>query len=406
MTAEQRFERELPDILADLYPVSAPDYREDLVQKIAATRQRPAWALPERWIPMTAIALGRPVRQVPWRTIGLAALLLLAIVAVALIAGSQPRQLPAPFGPAANGDLVLSEGGDLFLVDSTTGTKSLAVGGPAADFEPIFSRDGTRIAFFREVDGVRSLWLADDRGGGLHPLSTDGLVDFSQIEWSPDGKSILLTASVVGKSAPAIVPTDGSPPHVIEIDMPAESPIWHTNGQEILFRGVMPTGFGLFAIRSDGTGLRTIVRATGVNEWDALFYAPSPDGSKIAYQWRDGDGTQKLYVVPATGGTRQAITAVESVGGSWSPDGTWIYFLGEDGVYVVRADGSAPERRMTTTSSPGGAAARWAPDGRGLLVVANGHADQLVFDPLGGDGVLAPWSSLSLPDWQRLAPTP
>jgi len=89
MTAEQRFELELPDILADLYPLSAPEYRDELVQQIAATRQRPAWALPERWIPMTALALGRSVRPLPWRTIGVVALLVLAIVAIAIVAGSQ-----------------------------------------------------------------------------------------------------------------------------------------------------------------------------------------------------------------------------------------------------------------------------------------------------------------------------
>jgi hypothetical protein len=155
MTAEQRFDRELPEILADLYPVSAPDYRNDLVQQIAATRQRPAWALPERWIPMTAIALGRSVRPVPWRTIGLVALLLLSIVAAAIIAGSQ-RRLPPPFGPAANGNLVVAEDGDIFLIDSATGAKTLASGGPETDIEPVFSRDGTRIAFFREADGVRT----------------------------------------------------------------------------------------------------------------------------------------------------------------------------------------------------------------------------------------------------------
>jgi Tol biopolymer transport system component len=265
------------------------------------------------------------------------------------------------------------------------------------------------MVFFRNVDGVHSLWIADDRGGALRELSTAGLVDisnedFSEVEWSPDGTSILLMTSVAGIPAPAIVPTDGSAAHVIALDTPAENPVWLPGG-EILFRGTAASGFGLFAIRPDGTGIRTIVPATGANEWDALFFNVSPDGSQIAYQWREGNATQKIYVVPATGGTPRAITSVESAGVYWSPDSRWIAVLGDDGTYVVPADGSAPERRVIS-AAPGGASIRWTPDGSRLLVVVSGQSDQLLFNPRGGAGELAPWSSTELPDWQRLAPTP
>ena len=406
MTAEQRFERELPEILADLYPVFVPDYRNDLVRQIAATRQRPAWALPERWIPVTALALGRPVRPIPWRTIGVVALLLVAIAAAMIIAGGSQRRLPAPFGPAANGQLVLAEDGDIFLVDPATGEETLAIGGPASDTEPIFSRDGTQMAFFREADGARSLWLADDRGGAPRELSTDGLIDFSQIEWSPDGESILLTTWVPGTTAPAIVPTDGSPAHVIALDMPAENPIWLTSGEEILFRGTASTGFGLFAIRPDGTDIRPIVPATGASEWDALFFGVSPDGSQIAYQWRPTAAeTMKIYVTAASDGTPRPITEVESVFPVWSPDGTWIAFWSDDGIYIVRADGTTSERRVAPKTK-GGASIRWSPDGGRLLFAPSDQANHLLLDPLGGPDETAPWSSTAFPDWQRLAVTP
>jgi len=409
MTAEQRFELELPDILADLYPLSAPEYRDELVQQIAATRQRPAWALPERWIPMTALALGRSVRPLPWRTIGVVALLVLAIVAIAIVAGSQ-RRLPPPFGPAANGQLVVAEAGDIFLINSESGAKTLAIGGPATDSQALFSRDGTRIAFFREVDGVRSLWLADDHGGAPRALSTAALVDFAdpdidaqdaQIEWSPDGKSILLTSLVGGIPRPAIVPTDGSAAHIVPLNMRAESPIWLPNG-EVLFRGV-PSGYGLFAVRPDGTGLREIVAPTGAEEWDALFYGPSPDGSEIAYQWRPTPTSAMLiYVVPASGGTPRAISAVESVLPIWSPDGSWIAFWSDDGTYIVRADGTTPERRV----APSKGAFRWTPDSSRLLLFPESLPNPVLIDPLGGPDQTLSWTVTELPDWQRLAPAP
>ena len=97
MTADRRFERDLPDLLADLYLGPAPDYRDELVRQFAATSQRPAWTFPERWIPMSVTTLARQALQpLPWRTIGLLVVLaLLAAVALVAYMGSQ-RALPLP----------------------------------------------------------------------------------------------------------------------------------------------------------------------------------------------------------------------------------------------------------------------------------------------------------------------
>ena len=94
MTSRSRFEQELPDLLADLLIEPIPYYRDSLVQQTAHMRQRPAWTLPERWIPMSVITLGRMTgRTVPWRTVGLLALLaaLLALAALVPIAWSRGK---------------------------------------------------------------------------------------------------------------------------------------------------------------------------------------------------------------------------------------------------------------------------------------------------------------------------
>lgn len=404
MTAEQRFERVLPELLADLYPVSAPDYRDDLVRQIAATRQRPAWALPERWIPMTAIALSRPVRQAPWRTIGLVALLLLSIVAVALIAGSQ-RRLPPPFGPARNGTVVFDQSGDIFLADPATGTQTLAISGPETDTAATFSRDGSKIAFLREVDGRLAMMIADERGRDVHELSTSVLAEFGNIEWSPDGTSIMTNVVENGVRSIAIVPTDGAAARVLDVGMAAEDPLWMPpGGREILFRTPNPLGdqfgYSLWIVGADGLSPRQLVPPAG-GASDALDFAPSPDGRLVAYQQKDAaDGVQKLYVIPVAGGTPRKVTSLDSVFPLWSPDGSWIAFWSEGGTYVVRADGSMPERRVSRFK--GGI--RWTPDGHRLLLGAEGQPAALLIDPLGSPDELVPWTSGSFGDWQRLAP--
>jgi hypothetical protein len=75
MTASERFEQQLPELMAELAPARVPDYFDDMLRQSARTRQRPAWSVLERWLPMGVIARTSTVRQVPWRPIVVAALL-------------------------------------------------------------------------------------------------------------------------------------------------------------------------------------------------------------------------------------------------------------------------------------------------------------------------------------------
>lgn len=144
MTSVRRFEHDLPELLADLYLGPAPDYRHDILQRVARTPQRRAWTFPERWLPMGVITLIRQARApLPWRTIGLLAVLALLIASlVAIYIGSSPR-VPDAFGPARNGLLAYEETGDIVVLDEASGSTRVVVGGATVDTAPAFSRDGT-----------------------------------------------------------------------------------------------------------------------------------------------------------------------------------------------------------------------------------------------------------------------
>ena len=104
MTTPLRFEHDLPRLLEDAYVAGTPDYRDDLVRRIAVTPQRPAWTFPGRWLPMDVLVQAVPTPRTPWRTVGILALigLLIAAATIAVFIGSRPR-LPDPYGIAANG---------------------------------------------------------------------------------------------------------------------------------------------------------------------------------------------------------------------------------------------------------------------------------------------------------------
>ena len=96
---DDRFGARLHDAIEDLASPQFPDYFDDVLAEAVAQRQRPAWTFPERWIPMSTLAR-RPafVPALPWRTIGIALLLLALLVAGAIISfglrpGSAARAL-------------------------------------------------------------------------------------------------------------------------------------------------------------------------------------------------------------------------------------------------------------------------------------------------------------------------
>jgi TolB protein len=409
MTQNARLERELAAWFDETAAPRTPDYVDDLLARVAARRQRRAWTFPERWLPMSALTLARQsLRPIPFRTVGLLALLIILLAAtLAFYVGSQ-RPLPAPFGPAANGLLAFEERGDIVILDPVSGSRRVAITGDALDAAPTFSRDGTRLAFLRGVDGVKSLWVADADGSDQRALSGDAGLGDNSIEWSPDAKAIMVATNSDNGSRISIFPTDGSlAVRTLDVGMPAEGPTWRPpDGKEILFRGTTGTGFGLFAVRPDGTGLRSVVPANGVNEWDGLFFNWSPDGTQIAYQWRDGDGDQLIYVIPAAGGQRRPITSNESVGALWSPDGSKVAF--SDGISdpavvgVASADGSAPVVRTTMPADP--VAYAWTPDGTKVLFASGDERELFLFDPVNGQVEPTSWSANGVPNWQRVAP--
>jgi Tol biopolymer transport system component len=415
MTRHERLERDLTIWFSATSAPQTPDYVDLLLAQTADTRQRPAWTLRERWLPMRDTTLARATTpHLPWRSIAIfAALAVLLVASVAIVAGPMSRHAPAPYGIARSGTIAVVEEGAIVSVDPVTGARTTVVDAPAR--HPRYSRDGTLLAFVRPIGGDDSLWVANADGSDQRELSTAGLAIIEPIEWAPDGGSLAVNGFIDGTSVIALVPTDGGAPRVLDVGMPAEGAAFRPpDGREILFRGTSPTGFGLFAVRPDGTGLRPVTASTGLSEWDAYRFAWSPDGEAVAYQWREvAGGLQRLYIIPAEGGTPRAVTAIESVSVAWSPDGRYLAFVSfEDGAApgdeavmsatITAVDGSRPTVQIEDPTDSGFSLA-WSPDGTRLLVQPeSGDAGTLV-DPVSG-GMESAFTSVAIEDWQRLAP--
>jgi Tol biopolymer transport system component len=431
MTSDRRFDRDLPDLLAELAPRATPDYRDDIVQQTALMRQRPAWTFPERWLPVSVITThafaAPPVR---WRVVGLVALLLLAlVVGLVIFAGSQRHAPPPPFGPAANGVVAYEKSGDIYTVDPVTGASTAVISGPEADINPRWSRDGTRLAFERKVDGDSGpgvLYVARADGSNAVMLNTSPL-NIDSYSFSPDGTELLISYGT-GAGFPKILlaATDGSGFRDIGLSMPAASAAWRPpDGSEILFTGV-DTGNDCCAIKAVDakTGrIRTIlgIDPSGLSRGFAQW---SPDGSLISFAAWDGAGeglTVQTHIIAADGTGERILpspTGTKWQGTeSWSNDGTRMLVIRG---YAPDSAGARPVAIPVDGSSTGveielpgvvnavnPVAWEWAPDDS-LILGATGddgaHLDQVLLDPIAGTSRSLPWSSVSLPSWQRIAP--
>ena len=93
---------------------------------------------------------------------------------------------PSQYGSLRLGDLYVAgiDGSDIQLIAGDIGTHS----------DPVWSPDGSRIAFYsRRVDG-EGIYVANPDGTDLQLLSAPWAIDWSPT-WSPDGEWIAFTSS-------------------------------------------------------------------------------------------------------------------------------------------------------------------------------------------------------------------
>ncbi len=410
MTGDRRIERALPTILADLGAGPIPDYTDSLLAQTARSRQRPAWVFPERWLPMDVAT--RPVRvtALPWRLIGALILaLLIAAAALAVYVGSRPR-VPEPFGVAASGAIAYSVFGDIYTMVGPTGTPKLIVSGPETDKWPLYSPDGTRVAFVRDVAGDLSFVVARSDGSEVRKISTVSLGGGPWWwGWTPDSRSLAAVFNAPGEERLLIFDTTtSSAPREIKTGLVVDALAFRPpDGKEILFRGDDGSKVGLYVMSADGSDLHPIVGPRKLvdddnSQGDYRNPTWSPDGSQVVYQERSVvDGVLRLYVANADGSGAHVVGYTQGDAWNdlavWSPDGSRIVFergpkSGAGDIAVVRlADGAV----TTLQASPpdGGTSLLWSPDGTQILAVPWLGDHAMLLDPNGGPETALPFGA-------------
>ncbi len=431
MTSPRRFEQDVPVLLAELYLAGTPDYRDDLVRLVAGTRQRHAWTFPGRWLPLELTTARVPTTRLPMRQLGVLALIAILVAAMlAAYIGTHQQKLPPPFGVARNGAMLYGSGGDIYRLDPATGLSTALVTGPETDQIAMYSRDGTRFAFFRQTGTTPTTYqvvVANADGTGQRVISTDPITFDYSINWSADGRSIILDD--IHGHVTRLDTVGNAPPEKISYpdvrDIIAFRP---PDEGELLFRTVTADGWSLRIMDTDGTRPRPVFPSggTSLREDDYSGYQWSPDGSKIAFRMHpDLSDEFRIYIVNADGTGLHRLTMETGIECEcdmfWSPDSTQIAFnrwrfdastsewrVRPVGIVsvdegIVRDIGPQPgDEGAEFTFSPDGASIMWLPR-RSPDSIGTTKDEPLLLDVAGGSSRTISVPVDAPPDWQRLA---
>lgn len=434
MNERDRLDRMLAAWTDETWSPPPPAYLGEVLARTRHTRQRPAWASLERWLPME-LTLRRPMLAMPLRLLAIVLALLLLLIAamsVPLLFGT--RSLPATVATEwRNGLIAYGRVGDIWVVDPAVGEPRVLIGGMTDDDLPDWSPDGTRIAFVRTLGTDALLMVADADGSDVRQVTNEPLPAIDWYMWSPDGSSIAIGTGD-GRVGTVSV-GDGPNDRIFEalrLDRSLSMPSWHPDGTSFLVRAVTPDGTGLFSVSFPGGVIGPPVRTSDTasrfyagdrGQSDLMEALYSGDGSRVSYVQGQlaTDGTYGVFggpdtrnhVMDADGSNDQVIefspTSDYEDGAWFSPDGTRLSMVIREGDYhriaIMTLDGSRPPVATEPESDPNAMPAIWSPDGTQILAVRIADGVSYLIDPDTGAKTTQPWLA-SWADWQPLPVAP
>ncbi len=455
MNELNRFERRLA---AGLEAYAGPRRGVDAV---AITRTAGSRLPLRRSILLRLPAVVAPAPPFAWGAIAVIALLILALAAGARLTGGAPPRLPALAGPSGDGLIAYASGGDIFVGDAITGTTTAIVTGPARDTRPVFSPDGSRIAFVRldpsavgetgpdfqpcgpTSRGCRVVVVRPD-GSAERVITPDGFGrSFEFLAWTPDGRGIVINY----EHGLAILDAEGvaelqnlSPP----LRKWPGAGYFDANDQvAAMFRP--PSGDRILSYEGTtiterdaaGTKLRQLIGPDRTDVRFALVEWPewSPDGFKIAFVGDPVDSSEGrgVFVMNADGSDVRRLVALRAgFGLAWSSDSSRIAVMQADMVLTGSTDycpdrwwvdhcaasawiaivdvDAGTERILEGTHNVAGdeeagiVGWSWAPDGRSLLLLRKPGTRLVTVDVDTGLATELPWAADSPASWQHVAP--
>jgi dipeptidyl aminopeptidase/acylaminoacyl peptidase len=261
--------------------------------------------------------------------------------------------------PGANGKIVFNSfrdgpgNGEVYVMDANGANQTrLTTTNPASEFDPVWSSDGSKIAFQSDRDGNPEVYVMDANGANQINLTTNPAIDWVPA-WSPDGSKIVFTSDRDGAGNYEIYVMDANGANQTRLTTNPASDLdaaWSPYGSKIAFTSFRDGDTEIYVMDANGANQINLTN-NPASEGDPVW---SPDGSKIAFT-SDRDGNLEIYVMDANGANQINLTTNPALdrAPAWSPDGSKIAFTSQrDGnreVYVMDANGA---NQINLTNNP------------------------------------------------------
>jgi serine/threonine protein kinase len=195
---------------------------------------------------------------------------------------------------------------------------------------PSLSRDGQRVALYRNVNGNVDVWLLETKRGVFSRFTADPADDVMPV-WSPSGDRIVFSSNRKGvhdlyqKS----LTQGGSEELLLSTAERKNATDWSADGRFVLFNTQDSKRNGdIWALPLDGNGKPFPVVQTGAEEQNGQF---SPDAHWIAYQSNES-GRTEIYIQPFPGpGSKWPISTNGGSQVRWGRDGKELFYVALDG---------------------------------------------------------------------------
>jgi len=350
---------------------------EATLMRTGRMRRRPAWLLPERWIPMQLTMRLQPVPRIAGVLVILG--VIVALLAAAILIGST-RPLE-PFGLAANGRIAFVSEGHIYTANPDGTDVVRVTSGPDIDGRPVWSHTASTVAFFRWASTsamTADLMVLDVETHRVVRIAEDA-AHLSVPSWSPDDRMLVFSKDGPGGPSIFIAPGDGSaPPARLDALGVAEAPIWAPDGARLAY--IVPSGvaYRLYVANADGTDSRPITGtygavANGFSHGE-MGLDWNPHDGRLLFAAGAQEGLTHLYVAdPAGDASEKQVTfgSGTEYGATWSPDGMRIAYIASEpfthgNAMVANADGS--ESKALIDEKVFFLTPHWSPDGTTIVV--------------------------------------
>lgn len=215
---------------------------------------------------------------------------------------------------APQGDAIVfasNRGGafDLHMLLLSSGKRYQLTDGIGNAFSPNFSPDGKTIVFSNQAaEGPISLWLVGSNGRDTRLLFSSA-EDIVAADWSPDGVNIAFVMAADQPQAHEVYLLDtrqpNQPPHKLTQGLIGitGSLDWSPDGKYLLLCAGPVNGKDIY--RLDASTGETLQLTEGSNNAAASY---SPDGQWIAFNKMQPDGQTDLYIMRADGSDERQLT--------------------------------------------------------------------------------------------------